>query len=121
MEHIDDLSIESQSASSSYKPPSLFQLTFDKMVADMRFVGMVSIIYGAVICITIIGAIIGIPIIILGLRIREAADQFAIFRTTNDATAMRNGFELQGKYFKITKILIFVTILIHSTKYIILM
>jgi len=50
--------------------------------------------------------LIGIPVIIIGLKIREAADQFAIFKAINDSNAMRNGFELQGKFFKIIKILI---------------
>jgi len=112
MEQLDDLSIENQSTASSYKPPTLFQITFDKMVGDMRFVGMFSIIYGAIACITIIGAVFGVPIIIVGLRMREAADQFSIFRTTNDASAMRSGFELQGKYFKIIKILIIVSLVL---------
>ncbi len=110
MEQFDDLPIENNSASSSYKPPSPFQLSFDKMVGDMRFVGMFSIIYGAIISLSIFGAVIGIPIIIVGLKMREAADQFAIFKTTNDAVAMRSGFELQGKFFKIIKILIIVSL-----------
>ncbi len=112
MEHFDDPIIENQSTTSSYKPPTMFQIMFDKMISDMRFVGMFSIIYGALTCITIIGAIIGVPIIIVGMRIREAADQFAIFRMTNDAAAMRNGFELQGKFFKIIKILIIVSLVL---------
>lgn len=112
MEQFDDPTIENQSTASSYKPPSMFQIMFDKMISDMRFVGMFSIIYGALTCITIIGAIVGVPIIIVGIRIREAADQFAIFRMTNDSTAMRNGFELQGKFFKIIKILIIISLVI---------
>lgn len=105
MEQLDDLNLES---GSSIKPPTLFQMVFDRMVKDMRFVGMFTIIYGAINCLTIFGAIIGIPTIIIGLRMRESADQFTIFKATNDSAAMRMGFELQGKYFRIIKILMII-------------
>ena len=107
MDQLDDLTID-QPPASSYKPPTMFQLAFDKMVGDMRFVGMFVIIYGALACLSIIGALWGVPIIIVGIKMREAADQFAIFRTTNDSAAMRNGFEIQGSFFRIVKILIII-------------
>jgi hypothetical protein len=114
MEQFDGLPIDNTTTSSSFKSPSQFQLTFDKMVGDMRFVGMFSIIYGALVSLSIFGAVIGIPVIIIGLKIREAADQFAIFKTTNDAVAMRNGFELQGKYFRIIKVLIIIGLVLAA-------
>ncbi len=107
MEQLDNLQLD-QTSEPTFKPPTLFQMAFEKMISDMRFVGMFSIIYGAISCLSIIGAIIGVPYIIVGLRMREAADQFAIFKATNDAAAMRTGFELQGKFFRIIKILIIV-------------
>ena len=105
MEQLDDLNLESNT---TIKPPSPFQFAFESMTKDMRFVGMFTIIYGALNCLTIIGALIGVPMIFIGMRIREAADQFLIFKTTNNAAALRLGFELQGKYFRIIKILIIV-------------
>ena len=107
MDQLDDLNLDQQ-PTSGFKPPSMFQIMFDKMVSDMRFVGMFSIIYGALNCISIFGALIGVPLIIIGLKVREAADQFAIFKTTNDANALRMGFDIQGKYFRILKILIII-------------
>lgn len=110
MEQFEGINLESQSG--EFKPITPFQMIFDKMVKDMRFVGMFTIIYGAITCLSIIGALIGVPIIIIGLRIREAADQFAIFKATNEAAALRMGFELQGKFFRITKILIIIGIVL---------
>ncbi len=110
MEQFEGINLESQS--NEFKPISPFQMIFDKMIKDMRFVGMFTIIYGAITCLSIIGAVIGVPIIIIGLRIREAADQFAIFKATNEAAALRMGFELQGKFFRITKILIIIGIIL---------
>lgn len=108
MQQFDELNNINIDSSSTFKPPSLFQMNFEKMIKDMRFVGMFTIIYGAITCLTIIGALLGVPTIIVGLRMREAADQFAIFKATNDSASMRRGFELQGQYFKIVKILIII-------------
>ena len=110
MDQLEDLDLNP----SSLKVPSQFQYLFDKMNGDMKFVGMFTIIYGGLICLSIIGALIGIPLIIAGMRIREAADQFLIFKKTNNTGAMRSGFELQGKYFHILKVLIIVGIVITA-------
>ena len=109
MENLDDLNLESNT---TIKPPSPFQYAFESMTKDMRFVGMFTIIYGAINCLTIIGALIGVPMIFIGMRIREAADQFLIFKTTNNSAALRFGFELQGKYFRIVKILIIIQLVL---------
>jgi hypothetical protein len=119
MDQFDDLNINTEPTRSA-KAPSQFQNTFEKMVSDMRFVGMFTIVYGVLTCLTIIGAIIGVPTIIIGLRIREAADQFAIFKMTNNAVALKQGFELQGKYYRLMKILIIIGLII-TVLYIIFM
>jgi len=111
MGQLDNLTSEE---AKSYNPPSAFQFSFDKMTKDMRFVGMFTIIYGAFICLTIIGALIGVPIIFVGMRMREAADQFSIFKTTNNAASLRMGFDLQGKYFHILKILIIIGLILTA-------
>lgn len=118
MEQFDDLNISSE-PTPTFKPPSQFQFLFDKMTSDMRFVGLFTIIYGVLTCLTIIGALIGVPTIIIGLRMREAADQFSMYKATNNAAALRQGFELQGKYFRLIKILIIVG-LVLTVLYIIL-
>lgn len=110
METIDNLNPDS--STTSINPPSMFQYNFEKMTSDMKFVGMFTIIYGALTCISIIGALIGVPTIFIGLRMREAADQFSNFRVTNSAASMRAGFELQGRFFHILKILVIVQIVL---------
>ena len=107
MDQFDDLNISSEPVR-NVKAPSQFQGAFEKMIGDMRFVGIFTIVYGVLTCLTIIGALVGVPTIIIGLRIREAADQFAIFKMTNNAAALKQGFELQGKYYRLIKILIIV-------------
>jgi hypothetical protein len=93
-------------------PASMFHFTISKMVGDMNFVGIFYIITGALYCLTIIGAIVGIPIIISGLRVREAANQFQIYLTTNDAFSLEQAIERQSKFFFIQKVLMIITMIL---------
>ncbi|MCX7874882.1 MAG: DUF5362 domain-containing protein [Melioribacteraceae bacterium] len=106
MDELNEIKIEEQP--NQYKPPTQFQLMFDKMTNDMKFVGMFTIVYGVITCLTIVGALIGIPTIIIGMRIRESAEQFYMYRLTNNPASLKLGFEIQGKYFRIIKILIII-------------
>jgi hypothetical protein len=81
-----------------------------KMQKDMKFVGIWGIISGILACITIIGALVGIPTLIAGLRLKDAADSFKLFLTTNNPIFFEKGLEQQGSYFQITKIMIIITI-----------
>ena len=89
-----------------------FHVIFSQMTSDMKFVGMFTIIYGAINCLSIIGAVVGIPMIFIGLRMRDAADYFEAFKNTNDKNALRSGFEAQAKYFKISKIMIIISLVL---------
>jgi hypothetical protein len=53
------------------------------MTANMRFVSVFYIIVGVLYSLTIIGAIVGIPLIISGLRLKESADAFTNFAYSN--------------------------------------
>lgn len=92
--------------------PGIFGMLFTKMNSDMKFVGIFTIIYGAINCLSIFGAIIGIPLIFAGLRIREAADEYTRFQATNDNLALRRAFEKQGSFFNILKILIIINLVL---------
>ncbi len=113
MEDFNDLHIEEESIPQP-KPLGLFGVLFTKMTSDMKFVGMFTIVYGVLTSLSIIGAIIGVPLIFAGLRIREAADEFSTFRLTNESTSLKKGFELQGKYFNIQKIIIIVGLILMA-------
>lgn len=80
----------------------------------MKFVGLFTIIYGGLVCLSIIGAIIGIPLIIAGLRLREAADSFEVYSKSNDTATLRKGFEQQGRFFFIQKIIIIVGLVLMA-------
>jgi hypothetical protein len=84
------------------------QMTINKMTGDMRFVGIFYIILGAIYCLTIIGAIIGIPFIICGLRLRESADAYNGYIGSNDTNMLERAFERQGSFFFIQKVLMII-------------
>ena len=90
----------------------MFQTVVRDMSRDMKFVGIFSIIFGALECITIVGALIGVPLIFAGIRLREAADSFLGFLNSNDAAALEYGFERQKRFFFIYKVLIIVSIVL---------
>ena len=113
MEDFNELNMEENSVPQP-KPLGLFGMLFTKMTSDMKFVGMFTIVYGVLTSLSIIGAVIGVPLIFAGMRIREAADEFNAFRLTNDSDALRRGFELQGKYFNIQKIIIIVGLILTA-------
>jgi len=86
----------------------LAQMSVNKMTGDMRFVGVFYIIIGALYCLTIIGALIGIPFIISGLRLRESADAYSGYSTSNDSNMLERAFERQASFFFIQKVLMII-------------
>lgn len=80
----------------------------NKLIFNMNFVGMAIIIYGVINSLTIIGAIIGIPLIIMGLRLRESASSYEMFKLTGETSSLINAIQKQDEYFNIHKILIII-------------
>jgi hypothetical protein len=87
-----------------------FQYTVNKMTGDMQFVGVFYIIIGALECLSIIGAIVGIPLIICGLRLRESADSFRGYLMSGDSMMLERALEREGRFFFIQKVLLIITI-----------
>ncbi|OGU29888.1 MAG: hypothetical protein A2057_17735 [Ignavibacteria bacterium GWA2_35_9] len=90
----------------------MMQMTVSKMSGDMRFVGIFYIIMGALYCLSIIGALVGIPLIICGLRLREAADSFTSYLGSNDSGILERAFERQGSFFFIQKVLLIISLIL---------
>ncbi|NUO79607.1 DUF5362 domain-containing protein [candidate division KSB1 bacterium] len=85
-----------------------FQAMLSKLNSDMRFVGIITIIGGAISCLGIITAIVGVPLIISGMRLREAADSFTTYLASNDLAVLQQGLERQSRYFFIQKVFIII-------------
>jgi len=96
-----------QSNSIQMQNPALYEM-MSKMIADMRFNAYFTMIYGVLACITLIGAILGVPMFISGLRLRDSADEYKQYLYTGDIAAIFKGFENQKTYFFIQKVFIIV-------------
>lgn len=93
---------------------TILQGRLKEMSKHMSFVGMFCIVYGALACLSIVGAIIGIPYIIAGLRIRESADSYRSFSRNSDARQLLTAFEKQSSFFFITKVLIIIALVLFA-------
>ncbi len=87
-----------------------FQALIVKMSKDMSFIGIIAVIMGALDCITIIGAAIGIPVIFAGIRLRESAEAFRNYALNRDTYFLHHAIERQERYFFIWKVLAIVGI-----------
>jgi hypothetical protein len=92
----------------------------NKMAGDMKFVALWSIISGAISCIGCISAIWGIPIIMSGLRLKEAANGFISYAGNSDKATLEKALYDQGRYFFIQKILIIIVLILLVLEIIIL-
>ncbi|MDX1638712.1 MAG: DUF5362 family protein [Balneolaceae bacterium] len=84
----------------------------DKMARDMTFFSVFYIIQGALLSLTIIGALIGIPMIIYHLKLNQSAKSFRSFVRSSDFFHLHKAFENQRQFFLFYKVLLIIMILI---------
>ncbi len=88
----------------------MFQAIVRDMCGDMKLAGIFGIIFGAFYCVTIIGALVGVPYIIASIRLRESADAFLGYLDANNFEALQKGFEKQKSFFFISKVLLIISL-----------
>ena len=86
----------------------------------MNFIGLLAIIGGALYCITIIGAVFGIPSIFMGIRLREAADGFKKYLSSDSKQDLGYAIDRQTKAFFIQFVLAIISLAILGLYLIIL-
>jgi hypothetical protein len=82
------------------------------MTKYMKFVGTFSIIIGIVYCVTIIGAIFGIPLYFMGKRLRESADSFLRYRRSGSGQDLYSAIERQTRAFYIQYIFVIISLVL---------
>jgi type III secretory pathway component EscU len=112
MADFDELNIKEPVKPEKPKSFSPFQIMFDKMTGNMSFVGTFLVVYGIINCLTIVGMIVGIPLIFAGIHLKNASEHFSFFQTTSESNSMKSGFEFQGKFFRLIKILIIISLVL---------
>jgi len=86
----------------------------------MNFIGLLAIIGGALYCLTIIGAVFGIPSIFMGIRLREAADGFKKYLSSDSKQDLGYAIDRQTKAFFIQFVLAIISLAILGLYLIIL-
>lgn len=81
-----------------------------RMSGDMKFLGVFTIIIGAFACLSIIGAVIGIPYIIAGMRLKESGEMFRGYLEYATQDFIERAIEKESQYFHIQKIIAIITI-----------
>ncbi|MFC2131029.1 DUF5362 family protein [Bacteroidota bacterium] len=92
-----------------------FQSTVIKMSRDMKFLAVIAIIYGVICCLSIIGALFGVPYIIAGIRLKEAASHFFNYGKVNNIAELELAIERQQRFFFIFKVLVIIGVIITVT------
>jgi hypothetical protein len=84
----------------------------DNMTKYMRFLGLLAMIGGVIYCITIIGAIFGIPYFIMGKRLRESADAFTNYNSNSSARDLETAIDKQTKSLFIQYVLAIISLVL---------
>lgn len=92
----------------------------EKMAKDMKFFSIFYIVYGVLACLTIIGAIIGIPMIIYHLKLNDSAKSYRSFVHSNDFFHLHKAFENQRKFFFFYKVLLIIVLVFFVLYFIVL-
>jgi len=97
-------------------PPGtgLMNSVVNQMVSDMKFMAIFTIIYGVITSLGCITALIGVPMIFAGIRLKEAGDFFLAYANSNmkNPELLIQAFEKQRRYFYIYKIIIIVGLIL---------
>lgn len=95
-------------------PSTLLSTNLPNLAKYMRFVGLLEMIGGVLYCLTIIGAIIGIPVYIMGKRLRESADAFTSYNASSSGKDLEVAIERQTRAFFIQYVLAIIGLVIMA-------
>lgn len=85
---------------------------FGNTLSNMRFVGWVGLVCGILTCLSIVGAILGVPLIIASHRFIEGLNRFENYRHDRSESELKAGFQELGRSFQILKILTIIYIVL---------
>jgi len=84
------------------------EVLYPRLTGNMKFVGIYYMVIGVLTSLTIIGAIVGIPIFIAGSRLRDAAENLKLYNENRSDDTLNRAMNLQNSSFFIYKILIII-------------
>jgi sensor domain CHASE-containing protein len=91
-----------------------------RLSGDMTFLAWYYIIIGALICLSIIGALVGVPQIISGLRLKDSADELSRYAYEPNPQLLEQALNFQQKFFFIQKVLVIIGLVFFAIYFFIL-
>lgn len=95
----------------SYMPNNINSI-IDSLSGWMKFIGIYTIISGALTCLGIITAAIGVPLILAGIALVNGSKSLKIYNQQNNQYSLNEVFTYINKYFKTQGILVIVGIVL---------
>ncbi len=89
-----------------------FNSNLTKLCKDMKFWAWYTIISGGLACLSIFGAIVGIPQLIAGLRLKDSIDDFEAYLQSGNLENIEQAIEKQMKYYSSMKIIVIVSLIV---------
>jgi hypothetical protein len=81
-----------------------------ELAGNMNLVGAHNIIAGTLACLTVIGAIWGIPMILSGLRLNQAIREFNTYLASCSEADLLRGLRRQSRFFFFQKVLAIISL-----------
>lgn len=88
----------------------IYDSVINSLSGWMKFLGIYTIVIGAITCIGIISAAIGIPLIFAGISLTNASKAIKEYADFNNPNILYNLFLFLKKYFKIQGIMVIVSL-----------
>ena len=85
---------------------------YKRLTGWATFMGVFAVVKGLVLCLGIVTAIIGVPLIIAGLRLTGAVDSMKEFSYANDVNKLSDMVDKLNTYFRIYGILTLIGLLV---------
>jgi hypothetical protein len=101
-------------APTSTATSSAMSANLPDLVKYMRLIGLLQMIGGVLYCLTIIGALIGVPVYIMGKRLRESADAFTSYNASGTGNDLETAIERQTRAFFIQYVLAIIGLVIMA-------
>ncbi len=79
------------------------KLSVMKMVPDMKAVSIFMIVTGVFSCLSLIGLIAGIPLIIAGVKLKDSASAFNSFTAQENPGLLNNGVQNLKEHYRMMK------------------
>ncbi len=93
--------------------------TLAKLGRDLRLIGTFHVVFGAVQCLSLVGALVGVPYILFGLRSRDSGLEFARYAELADELTLADAHRHLADGMKMLKFACLATIVLLAISFVV--